>query len=378
MVTILAIAIGLLASAEARSNMPYGDERQGIKLKALHLPSPNPFDIDLLEPGKALANIGGAIDMIYAQSPFSAKWINKLKHHGRVSIMYDPNFPKPDMASQVIAAYFPDYFQHKGNSKEFLVVVGRFGAKWPKKELAAVIVHELVGHGLQHLRGKTTKDRKIDRECEALIHEEKAYQDFAYPRDTANMVRFRKDMRNKWCGDFSRFMSTEGINTDVAWGYGKPDVPKLLKHFERYTAHLRKTGISARALQATRDQQRDQFESYTKSVLKRSDGEEMFSLAKRYLKGIGTSKDEKKAREWFDLAAEANHPRAQYYLAAMMESGVGGPQDKTNAHMWYSIAVRNGVNKAGERKAFLTPLLSHDELSAAQQQVNSWWSKRTN
>ena len=343
---------------------------------ALPLPSPNPFDIDLIGPAKALENIGDAIDIIYAGSSFSAKRIDRLKRNGQIAIIYDPNFPKPDKASQIIAAFFPDYYQHNGKSREFRVVVGRFGAKWPAKKLAAIIVHELVGHGLQHLRGKTLQDRKIDRECEALIYEEKSYQDFSFKRDSREMIRFRKDMRQKWCGDLNHFMSTQNINTDEAWGYGKPDVPNLLKIFERYTAHLRKTGMPSRALKASESEKQRLFDAYIKSALKRNDAEELFRIAGRFLNGIGTQKDRKKARDWFLHAAKANHPRSQFLLGAMMEGGIGGPQDKINAHMWYSIATENGINKAAMRKASLTPMLSHFELSTAEERADLWRSDR--
>ncbi len=355
---------------------PLQRQHRGVDLVALAPPSPNPYDIELIEPGKALDNIESAIKLIYSASPFSAERIDRLKSKGRVVIIYDPTFPKPDMASQIIAAFFPDHFQHDGFSREFRVVVGRFGAKWSEKELAAVIVHELVGHGLQHLEGKTKTDRKIDRECNALIHEEKAYQDFAYKRDSSEMVRFRRDMRQNWCGDFNRYMSARNIHTDEAWGYGKPDVPKLLEIFERYTAHLRKSGVAARALKATDTAKQQQFEAYLKTASKRNDAAEMFEIAGRFLKGIGTAQDENTARKWYLRAARANHPGAQFYLGALLENGIGGPEDKVNAHKWYSIAAENGINKAGIRKASLTPLLSLSELSIARERAQSWWSAR--
>jgi len=373
---ILVIAGFGLHANDAISKTRFEQEHRGIRLVALSLPSPNPYDIDLLDPQTALSNIGGAIDKIYTASAFSADHIDLLKRNGKVTIIYDATFPKPDMASQVIAAYFPDYYQHDGKSREFRVVVGRFGAKWSTSELAAVIVHELVGHGLQHLRGKTQLDRKIDRECEALIYEEQAYQDFSYKRDTQEMVRFRKNMRETWCGDFSRYMSAQNINTDQAWGFGKPNVPKLLGLFERYTQHLRETGVSDRALKASRAEKQRQFSTYISAAQKRNDAEELFLIAERYLKGIGTRKDEMSARKWFLRAAKANHPRGQFYLGAMMESGIGGPQDMINAHMWYSIAAENGIDKAGTRKAMLTPMLSSIELSKAQELANFWRLER--
>jgi len=366
------------ASSKAAAQGVIDINHRGINLVGLPLPSSNIDGITLLAPDIAIKNIKRAIDRIYEASVYSAKRIDKLKARGRVIIVYDATFPKPQHAAQTIAAFFPDFFQHDGQTKEFRVVVGRFGAKWDKDGLAAVIVHELVGHGLQHLNGRTFHDRKIDRECEALIYEEQAYQDFGNRRDTSAMVRFRNDMRRKWCSDFTAYLSANNINTDKAWGYGKPDVPTLLKRFGTYIQHLRSTGVATNAVQASKAQQKLKFKQFLNAALIRNDPEEMLMIAGRFLKGIGTDKDYPSARKWLLRAAQANHPVAQYHLASMSESGVGGPEDLVEAHIWYSIAAENGIRKAGERKALLTRRLSRQQLSMAMERSAQWYSNHKN
>jgi len=371
-IPLLLFIAGVPTSSAGLSSGVIDINHRGINLVGLPLTSSSIDGITLLEPDIAIGNIKRAIDQIYKASSYSAKRIDRLKKQGRVIIVYDAAFPKPKRATQTIAAFFPDFFQHDGQTKEFRVVVGRFGAKWERDGLAAVIVHELVGHGLQHLNGRTFYDRKIDRECEALIYEEKAYQDFGRQRDTSEMVRFRKDMRYKWCSDFTAYMSANNINTDKAWGYGKPDVPSLLKRFGAYIQDLRNSGVAANAVQASKAQQKMKFEQFLNGALERRDPEEMLMIAGRFLKGIGTEKNYASARKWLLRAAQQNHPVAQYHLAAMFESGVGGPENLIDAHVWYSIAAKNGIRKAGERKALLTHKLSRGQLSTALERSAEW------
>lgn len=299
-----AVLILVAAAPSARAAEVVGEERhRGIQIIAVAPPPAGTFDIDLLAPAPGIANLKKAIDRIYAESPFSAERIERLKRNGRVTIVYDAAFPKPQLASVTIAAFLPDFFQKNGQLKEFLVVVGRFGIKWRPEDLAAVIVHELVGHGLQHLKGRGDDARKIDRECEAQIYEEKAYQDFGSPRTTPPMVRFRRAMRENWCADFRRYMLRRNDGSMAIWGHGKPDIGKLLAVFDDYVEHMKSTGVAGRAVAAARAKREAGLEAFEARALAEKRAADMFRLGRKYLKGIGVAADPVTAYAWFSLAA---------------------------------------------------------------------------
>ena len=352
-------------------------EHRGIRLVGVSLPSADRYDVELLPLTPAIAKIKGAINKIYKGSSFSSKRINTLKKNGRVTLVYDANFPKNQISSVIIAAFFPDFFQKgKGGLKEFLVVIGRFGIKWPIDKLAAIIVHELVGHGLQHLRGRTTQDRKIDKECEALIYEEKAYQDFKMRRDTRAMVLFRHNIRDKWCSDFRLFLTRKGLNADEIWNYGKPDVSYLLTHFDGYIKHLRKTGVSGKAVAAAKIKRKVKFAEIEKRVRERGSSDEMLSIGNRHLRGIGVKRDPSKAVSWFEMSAELGNAKAQYTLGVLYNKGLGIPQNLRKAYEWISLASIRGHKKANAFRSKLKPRLSATQILMVNEWIAKWQPKK--
>ncbi len=301
---ILAVLVFIATMPLAKAAELVSEELyRGIQIIAVALPPAGTYDIDLLAPAPGVVNLKKAIDHIYAESPFSAKRIERLKRNGKVTIVYDAAFPKTQLSSVTIAAFLPDFFQKNGQLKEFLVVVGRFGIKWKSEDLAAVVVHELVGHGLQHLKGRGDDARKIDRECEAQIYEEKAYQDFRSPRTTRPMVRFRRAMQENWCADFRRYMLRRNDGSMAIWGHGKPDIPKLLAVFDDYIVHMKSTGVSGQAVAAARLKRDADLEAFEARARAEKRAPDMYALGRKYLKGIGVAADPITAYAWFSLAA---------------------------------------------------------------------------
>ena len=354
-------------------------EHRGIRLVGVSLPSIDHYDVELLPLTPAIAKIKNAIDKIYNGSSFSANRIDTLKKNGRVTLVYDADFPKNQIATVIIAAFFPDFFQkEQGGLKEFLVVIGRFGIKWPTDKLAAIIVHELVGHGMQHLRGRTSQDRKIDKECEALIYEEKAYQDFGMQRDTRDMHLFRRNIRDKWCSDFRLYLTREGFNADVVWNYGKPDVPNLLTHFDAYTQHLRKTGVSGKAVAAAKARRKVKFAEIEKRARAKGSPDEMLSIGNRYLRGIGVKRDPSKAVGWLKRSAELGNAKAQYALGILYNKGLGIPQNLIKAYKWFSLADIRGHHKASAYRGKLKSQLSTKQILSVNEWVAKWQPKKRN
>ncbi len=342
---------------------------KGIHLSAMPLPQKR-GDIALLEPTNGILKLIQALDALYAGSRFSAKYLEILKKNGRVSIVYDPNFPKRQLSSVTIAAYFPDFFQKEPTGlKQFLVVIGRFGIKWPIAKLATVIAHELVGHGLQHFRGHRAKDRKIDLECEALIYEIRAQQDLGIRRDANDMIRLRKDIRGKWCADFSRYMINNGIHADKAWGYGRPNVEALLKYFRSYRKYLRRTGESKKAVKAAEAKRSDDFAAFRADAEQSGSAAKLLIVGKRYLNGLGVEKNLHKGALWVAKSARLGHPPAQYLMGVLNATGHGLRKDPIEAYAWLSIAVKNGFNRGGELLGRLEKHLSVKELEEGRRRA---------
>lgn len=375
---LLCITLIITANSAATAKSVIIDtEHRGIRLVGISLPSADRYDVDLLPLKPAMEKLKGALNKIYKSSSFSSNRIDTLKKNGRVTLVYDADFPKDQFSSVIIAAFFPDFFQKaNGGLKEFLVVIGRFGIKWPIDKLAAIIVHELVGHGLQHLRGRTNQDRKIDKECEALIYEEKVYQDFKMQRDTRSMVLFRRSMLEKWCSDFRLFLTRKGVNADEIWNYGKPDVSYLLTHFDAYIKHLRKSGISGKAVAAAKAKRKVKFTEYEKRVRVNGSSDEMLSIGNRHLKGIGVKRDPVKALSWFKRSAELGNADAQYTLGVLYNTGLGAPQNLRQAYKWLSLASIQGHKKANAIRGKLKSHLSTKQIFIVNEWIAKWQPKR--
>ncbi|MCG8546562.1 MAG: hypothetical protein MJE12_20375 [Alphaproteobacteria bacterium] len=213
---------------------------RGIKLVAFPAPSKADFDVSVMAPKPALARFVKAIDLIYRKSPRSARRIDALRKSGFLLLAYFPNNfrNRTRLNNQNVALFLPDFLKRRGvpgrGGKQFIVVINHFGVKWPVRELAAVIVHELVGHGGQHLRGHIANGRMLDLECEASLHEEQAYQDFGLAKKSRSMVLFRRQMENRYCSDFRAYMRHRMPREMALWDRLNPDVPALLRHFATY------------------------------------------------------------------------------------------------------------------------------------------------
>ena len=218
-------------------------EFNGISLIAI-TPSPNKnFDVPIVTAKKALETIKQALNLIDINSPFSRSKIELLKKNGPVIIVYDPRYPDKlsSMSSVKIALFSPYHYTPKTsytNGHIFLVIVSRHGIKWPTREFAAVMVHELVGHGVQHLNDSWGKMRLIDMECEAWLYEEMAYQDLKMNKFSNEMIDFKKQLE-KQCYSFIRYLRNNDTKGAALWDNLNPDISRLLKHFAVYQKQLR-------------------------------------------------------------------------------------------------------------------------------------------
>jgi len=251
----LAAAAILLAQYPAASQppLPAGDRSwNGIRLLALKPESGARFDVSIPTPEAGLDRVAAALDLIARKSPASAAVIDRLKALGRVSLIYFPNDfrdrNRPN--AQTVALFLPDFLKQNGlgtPGREFAVVINQFGVKWPAGELAAVIVHELAGHGLQHLEGRIASARVLDLECEASLYQERAYQDLGIAKKSRAVVLFRRQMENRYCADFRAYMRARAPGKLALWDALNPNVPALLALFGDYRRAQAAGSLSSRS-----------------------------------------------------------------------------------------------------------------------------------
>jgi len=219
-------------------------EHNGITYIALPAPKHKKFDVPIVDGPTAMATLIKAMDMLEGKKSFTSSQINKLKRHGHITIVYDPRYPdkRASMSSVQVALFSPHFFgrvESRMKGRNFLVIVSRHGIKWPLKEMAAVMVHELVGHGIQHLNNRWNKMRLIDMECEAWLYEEMAYQDMGIDKFSKEMITFKKQLAQQ-CDGFLRHLRNKNPAGNALWEKLNPVVPKLLVHFHKYLKNIKK------------------------------------------------------------------------------------------------------------------------------------------
>ena len=304
------------------------------------------YDVKLVGPRDALDNLRKALDFIQQESPFSVAAIETLKENGNLVLVYNPSFGPPVGAGLMIAAFFPDFFKKDsgGNGrKDFVVVVGPHGIKWPTPELSGVLVHELVGHGMQNLQGRMEYIRVLDLECAASLYEEKFYQDSGRDKTTKDAIEFRQALKRHWCSDFMRYLRARAPSLTKLWDVLDPDVPRLLEAFNNYAKDLRDRSVSGAAIQAALKLQKDKFEKWVRQVAARSAANEQYQVGVQYRDGLGTPQDHTEAAKWLRKAAQKGFSPAQSALGFMYEMGLGVSEDYAEAVKWYRKAAKQGL-----------------------------------
>ena len=209
LISLALAAILLLAAGLASANNVRIEENvDGVRFIALPKDPKKSYDTRLLNGAEGLKKLKAALKRLTSKSPFSKKKLDILKASGTVTLVYlQGDAPKSAATGENIAVFLPKFLPSPlPRARSFQVIVGRHGVKWPTNELAAVLAHELVGHGMQHQRKRLKKMRPIDLEYEAYLYEELANQDLGLSKRSAEMVRFRKGLETHWCADFKRYM----------------------------------------------------------------------------------------------------------------------------------------------------------------------------
>ena len=73
---------------------------------------------------------------------------------------------------------------------------------------------------------------------------------------------------------------------------------------------------------------------------------EQMKLAQDYLDGRGVEQDAKKAAYWYEKAAGAGDPFAQFETGYFYETGMGVDKNPERAAHWYRLAASSGLPMA--------------------------------
>ncbi len=197
------------------------------------------FDIPVIAVKDGVKRIRRALDLLQRRSPHSRAALDKLRKAGQIVIIYDPAFPPRDVSSMgaKMASFFSNLFVGKpdpGGGRIFPVVVSRYIVKWDINELAFALAHELIGHGIQHLKGRLPGMDRTDSECEARLYQEMVHQDLEIDKHGRIMVNLRQELENRWCAPFIKYMKQRHKESMDLWRRLHPDVPGLLAIFEEY------------------------------------------------------------------------------------------------------------------------------------------------
>ena len=86
--------------------------------------------------------------------------------------------------------------------------------------------------------------------------------------------------------------------------------------------------------------------------------------------GDGVETDKGQALNWYQLAADQGHAKAQHNLAVLYLDGDGTERDEVTALMWLILSERNGFAAATQRKESVAADLSSQQVAEAQRRAD--------
>jgi TPR repeat protein len=90
--------------------------------------------------------------------------------------------------------------------------------------------------------------------------------------------------------------------------------------------------------------------SVNRGLAKRGNADGQYQLGMMYANGICVSQDDRSAVEWYQKAANQEHPEAQHELGVMYANGRGVPKDETKAAEWFQKAMGQHKKTAEEQE----------------------------
>jgi hypothetical protein len=345
LVPALALALVVGAHPALAAEGPSGTvemKYQGLTLMAIGAKPDAKSDLAPIEPQAALANLKAAVDLVLQKSAFSVAALKTLEANGNVVIAYNPEFKAARNGLFALAAFLPDFYKRDDPAHhDFLVSVGPHAIRWPTQELAMIVVHELVGHGIQHLNGWLDYVREIDLECNANLYGERFYQDIGIDKLNREVVEFRKALEGHWCADFKDYLKQRDPALMKMWDVRDPDVPKLLALFNDYTAEMRRNGTAGKAIQAAKEMREKEIDDVRRQAAA-GDRDAQWQLGNMLRKGVAMKADPAQAAQWLLKAANQGHVQAETDVGVMYANAEGLPRDFSAALAWLEKAVAQG------------------------------------
>ena len=342
---------------------------EGIQIIAVPARMGVTYDVSIVPSKQALERIVKALDVIYTGSPYNRDGIEFLKKRRRVVVLYDPDHYQEQLGF-IMAATFrpeaPEISQISDGRKQLVVTVTRHGIKWPVQELAAVIVHELIGHGIQHLDGRLEVLRELDRECEAWMRMEQAFQDFSMDKTSQEMIMLRKQMEY-YCSDFSKYLLSKNQKNSRLWDVLDPDIPKLLKLYSQYINDMYQSGALVKSAKAAANLTGDAL----KKLFETGNPQTQFAVANLVYQKSSNSEDRKYALTWMSRAAKQGLVDAQYRLGEIIHLSKSKKAKGETALYWYKKAARQGYLKA--QNAIGSMLERGEKVAKAPEQAAKWY-----
>lgn len=236
--TLGAFALGsflvLAAPAMARAKEIIRETAEGITLLSTAASSSDP----LREvPGKreALSRIEVALEVLRTGSPGSFEAMANLG--GRIVIEYDPDEASLDALGGPLAVFR----SHTGVRKLdqtgdplYVAVLGARAVLWPAEDLAGIIVHEILGHGRQHVEGRLRTMNQKDRECEARLYQMRTYQDLGVAPVRGTITAFRQSLEAIWCEAFLIHLRSTWPAAGDLWTAASGDPGRVFESFKAY------------------------------------------------------------------------------------------------------------------------------------------------
>ena len=236
----LALALGAVAAESEIIEVRH----KGVTLIGVPPDPAVDYDVAVIDARQGVENLRAALDMMIERSAYSAAVLETLKSNGNVVIVYHPGFPFEVAASTgtTLGLFDPHLLSvtpDPGGRKNFPVIFSRYAVKWPTEDLVPGLAHELLGHGMQHLRGTLATMSKLDSECEASLYEDLMRQELGTDKHSDITVRFRQSLEWRLCVPFKQYMTKHAPEKMALWETLNLDVPRLLSVFEDY---MRATG----------------------------------------------------------------------------------------------------------------------------------------
>ncbi len=148
---------------------------------------------------------------------------------------------------------------------------------------------------------------------------------------------------------------------------------KIAEAERKLEEHHAKTAEPDIQTQATEQHFKEERDRLNHELELLEDTETMYSFGLMYYDGDGAEQDYVEAANWFRIAAEQGHAKAQDNLALMYENGQGVAQNCAEAVKWYRMAAEQG--NAGSQNNLGSLLENGDGVAQDHAEAIKWYRK---